>query len=351
MREFPEHGSQYPLGCRSGADIPTMRVKAMGVALAAALVAGGLSVAGCSQPASEAGRTASHAGSSARDDQDGLRLPIIVEKPSASADAGADAAQEQPQPEETPEQKVAELQAKLDQQVSAIESTGAHISYYVMEVATGRSLEHDADRAYYSASSVKAPYCISLVRAKGAGARQAYGNLIEQTLRNSDNDSYRELRTKFYGQAFYPDFMSEAGFKVDARYWYTNYSTRQLAQIWAHADSWLSSGDGNASWVAGLLRDTLNSQIDDVAGTNGTVTWSKAGWISGDPKLNVAFDAGIVKAASGDYAIAVATDRGSDLNAVRSVLEPLVALWNEQAAQQTAGQGQQAAGAGQRAGQ
>lgn len=217
-------------------------------------------------------------------------------------------------------------EAELDAAVSDIEGTGAHISYIALDLASGQTIEHDADRTYYSASTVKGPFCISLVRAQGDAARANYGDLITSAIVNSDNEAYRTLRKKLYGASFFADLCTEAETACDLNYWYADYSVRNLANLWRICAQWLSSDDPNAQWLGGLMGDSLNSQVDDVAGEE-AVTWSKAGWYSAcDPRYDVTFDGGVVNTEQGSYAIAVATNRGSDFTAVERVMRPLATL-------------------------
>lgn len=217
-------------------------------------------------------------------------------------------------------------QSELDAAVADIEGAGAHISYIALDLATGQAIEHDADRTYYSASTIKGPFCISLVRAQGDTARANYGGLITSTVVNSDNEAYRTLREKLYGASFFADLCAEAGVPCDLTHWYADYSVRDLANLWRICAQWLSSDDANAQWLADLMGNSLNSQVDDIAG-EGATTWSKAGWYSGGgPRYDVTFDGGVVNAEQGSYAIAVATNRGSDFATVERVMRPLAVL-------------------------
>ena len=217
-------------------------------------------------------------------------------------------------------------QSELDAAVADIEGAGAHISYIALNLTTGQVIEHDADRTYYSASTIKGPFCIGLVRAQGDTARTNYGGLITSTIVNSDNEAYRTLRKKLYGASFFADLCAEAGVSCDLTHWYADYSVRDLANLWRICAQWLSGDDANAQWLGGLMGDSLNSQVDDIAG-EGATTWSKAGWYSGGgPRYDVTFDGGVVNAEQGSYAIAVATNRGSDFATIERVMRPLAAL-------------------------
>ena len=131
---------------------------------------------------------------------------------------------------------------------------------------------------------------------------------------------------KLYGASFFADLCAEAGVPCDLTHWYADYSVRDLANLWRICAQWLSSDDANAQWLADLMGNSLNSQVDDIAG-EGATTWSKAGWYSGGgPRYDVTFDGGVVNAEQGSYAIAVATNRGSDFVTVERVMRPLATL-------------------------
>ena len=232
-------------------------------------------------------------------------------------------------------QAAATAQAELDQAVAALEAKGASVSYIIVDIATGATIEHNADALYYSASSVKGPYCVSLVREHGAQARESYGDVIRACLVNSSNDDYDALRETYKHERFFQNCGSEAGVSADLSGWYADYSVRELAKLWALADSWLVAGSEDAAWVGELLGDTLYSQVDDIAGGDGITTWSKAGWYPGGDRGAVTFDGGAIHTQTGDYAIAVSVDRGSDFKAIRNIMEPLVALHEAQALQQS----------------
>lgn len=238
-------------------------------------------------------------------------------------------AEDAPDPETTTlEQADGQAKSELDAAVAAVEEAGADISYIVLNLENGQTIEHNADRAYYSASTIKAPFCISLVRAQGDAARTNYGGLITSTIVNSDNEAYRTLRERLYGQSFFGELSAQAGAPCDLTHWYCDYSVRDLANIWRVCADWLATDDPCAQWLRDMLGDTLNSRVDDIAGIDQASTWSKAGWFSGEARYNVTFDGGVVNTPQGSYAIAVATNRGSDFKSIESVMRPLVSLAN-----------------------
>lgn len=287
-----------------------------------ALLAAALACPGCAGAGPAARGSAIASGSSAL---------AVVREESAADVAARERAWADEQARETAAQAAATAQAELDRAVAALEAEGLSVSYAVLDISTGATIEHNADAVYYSASSIKGPFCVSMVRALGAEARGRYGDAIRACLANSDNDAYRTLRKDTYGQTFFRDLADEAGVKVDLAHWYNDYSARDLARYWAACDKWLAAGGEDAAWLGDILQDTLNSQVDDIAGGEGVTTWSKAGWYPGGDEGAVTFDGGAVHTGTGDYAIAVAVDRGSDFEAIRSIMEPLVTLRGAQA--------------------
>ena len=326
---LPPRGPRRPRRAR-GAALPSPRVVACLALMLIAIIAG--TAFACSQlrqrePAPPAGQAEPIGSASDPADETG-------------AD-GADAARKGNEPSVEQQQAIDAARQDLDRAVAAIEDGGDQVSYLVLDLESGKTLEHNADTVYYSASSIKAPYCVSLVRELGDRARSEYGQTIADCLEASDNDAYETLRSAYEGQPFFTDFIAESGTSFRFAHWYAYYSPRQLAQLWRTAATWLESDDEDAQWLGGLLQDTLNSSVDDIAGAAGeaggdeagaVTTWSKAGWFSGDSTYDVTFDAGVVRAGAGDYAIAVATNRGADFDAIRSVMEPLVALWDAERA-------------------
>lgn len=173
-------------------------------------------------------------------------------------------AEDAPDPETTTlEQADGQAKSELDAAVAAVEEAGADISYIVLNLENGQTIEHNADRAYYSASTIKAPFCISLVRAQGDAARTNYGGLITSTIVNSDNEAYRTLRERLYGQSFFGELSAQAGAPCDLTHWYCDYSVRDLTNIWRVCADWLATDDPvpNGCATCSATRSTHASTI------------------------------------------------------------------------------------------
>lgn len=231
--------------------------------------------------------------------------------------------------QKTQRRKVDEAQERLDAAVSALEEDGYTVSYIICNLNTANTLEYNADAIHYSASTIKAPFVISVMEGdSGDYMRAAYGPQVEATLVNSDNEAYSTLRKAYYSQPYWSDFCARAQVDPENAHWYKHLSVREMARLWTTAHPWLSSGSENAQWICDLLSDSYKSLIDDLAGPAARSTWSKAGWYAGDPEFNVTFNAGIVNADFGSYVISVAISKGSDFEALQSIMEPLFDTWN-----------------------
>ena len=225
--------------------------------------------------------------------------------------------------------KADEARGRLDAAVSALEVDGCTVSYIICDLNSANRLEYNADAIHYSASTIKAPFVISIMAGDGGDyMRAAYGSQVEATLVNSDNEAYSTLRKAYYGQPSWSDFCARAHVEPENEHWYKHLSVREMARLWSTAYPWLSSGSENAQWICGLLSDSYKPLVDDLAGPAARSTWSKAGWYAGDQEYNVTFNAGIVNADFGSYVISVAISKGSDFEALQSVMEPLFDTWN-----------------------
>lgn len=225
--------------------------------------------------------------------------------------------------------QVEALEAELDEAVAAIEAEGYTVGYIAMDVDGTDTIEFNADTIYYSASSIKGPFCVSLVRTLGWDVINSYGDTITTCLRDSNNVSYDTLQNAYYGTTVWSDYFEAAGVTtIETEHWYAHYSARDLAKLWAEGAEFLTSGEDTAEWLGDILNDTIYSTVDDIAGADGTETYSKAGWyFDGGEEYDGTVDGGIVAAESGTFVVAVMTNKPYDFDAIYSVMEPLIELW------------------------
>ncbi|MBR2066983.1 MAG: DUF4214 domain-containing protein [Solobacterium sp.] len=118
--------------------------------------------------------------------------------------------------------------------IKYIESIGGPISMVMMDLNNGQGLMYNPDQVIYSASSVKAPYIVSVVESNPAALAADY-SVIEGMMHNSNNESYAYLTGK-YGMGSFKKFYDDIGVPFTIDYpnnIYTWYSGRTYAKLWA----------------------------------------------------------------------------------------------------------------------
>lgn len=212
--------------------------------------------------------------------------------------------------------------AQLQHAVSAFHEEGYEVSFAVVDMHTGAAVTSYGNVPRYSASSIKAPYILSLAQtgavdldaaAASANADAAYLNrLITATLTVSDNDAYKSLFER-YGSAPFTTWTSGYTFGDALNGHYTFLTAIDLARLWVLGYDYLFSdtaptkADGTPAasqdaraWLAQQMRGSLNSSIQ-MAHDEREEVYSKAGWIYGEGNLYALNDAGIVlPAGAGD---------------------------------------------------
>lgn len=226
-------------------------------------------------------------------------------------------------PESFPE---SEAYANLAAAVDDFEAQGYRVGFVVFDVGTGNSVEYNADEPFYSASTLKGPYVVSLyVGAEASGSYLGASDTVRDCLVHSDNNAYESLRRTF-GEDSYQAWLREAGLPEDEIQriylrWYCDVTPDELASMWLHAYDYLSAGSPDAVQLQGFLDNTEHSCIHAV--TEGTYdAWCKPGWYpAGDSSATN--DAGIVLSDTGDYVLVVMSDAPSDFEALVPVVDAL----------------------------
>lgn len=191
-------------------------------------------------------------------------------------------AEDAPDPETTTlEQADGQAKSELDAAVAAVEEAGADISYIVLNLENGQTIEHNADRAYYSASTIKAPFCISLVRAQGERGTDELRRPHHLDHRQLGQRGLSDASRASYGQSFFGELSAQAGAPCDLTHWYCDYSVRDLANIWRVCADWLATDDPCAQWLRDMLGDTLNSRVDDIGGHRPSLHMVEGGMVFG----------------------------------------------------------------------
>ena len=209
--------------------------------------------------------------------------------------------------------------------VRPFENSGQRLGVYIHNLTTGATVSYNADEPFYSASSIKAPYCLAVYeRAVDPGIVPAgeIAHLTELTLVESDNDTYQELSERCGRQVFVDWAVDCGALEKDSeayhqlivnRHWFI--SPRQLGTMWEHGYDYLQAGSDGAEELKGYLERRYDSPLRDGLPADAT-TYAKAGWYPEDlgPDYCATVDAGIARIKGYDYVIAVMTSMPADLD-------------------------------------
>lgn len=222
----------------------------------------------------------------------------------------------------------AESQAAVQAQLANFANGGYTTSFMLADIATGRTIEYNADTQIYSASSAKAPYLMSLFSTGTVDLNAVYQasdpqaaaiqQKVDVVLRDSDNDAY-DWFYQTYGLDLFNTWAEQQGVSsrmTPERGGYMFASARDMAKLWTAGYGFLFAGQTSGAqgvapeslqWLAGEMTDSRNSNIHAALGDTNTV-YTKAGWIAGEGGYYSLNDAGIVASQSGAYVLAVLTD-------------------------------------------
>lgn len=241
-----------------------------------------------------------------------------------------------------------EQRAQIERNLQAFADAGAQVSFAAADLGSGGVIAANGGVARYPASSIKAPYIVSLLQqgavnldetASGSTlSAQINADHIAGVLRYSDNDGYDALWNAHLNSAIIP--WSEGLVENPERmrgFQYPDVSAVELAKMWVKTYGYLFddvAGESNAGetasapareWLASNMQHSLNSSIDAAHGggnsrdaeldpsltasganelngsanPDGTVVLSKAGWINGEGDYYALNDAGIVLPGAG----------------------------------------------------
>ncbi|MBF0778197.1 serine hydrolase [Streptococcus cuniculi] len=212
--------------------------------------------------------------------------------------------------------------------IKSFQAQGYDIGFVMMDVHTKKGVEYNADKQFYSASTVKGPFVASLAAKNPRALRNSVGTM-QNVLRYSSNEGYEYLANT-YGFSSLSAWASEAGVRTSiARQLYPYYSSRELFKLWQRNYEYFTN-DKTGQQVGLWFENPNLSPIKSVLGSQYRVR-SKAGWI-GYPGYHAASDAGIVYAKSGPYIIAIMTDADAKLpmlNTTVSALNNMILALNE----------------------
>lgn len=212
----------------------------------------------------------------------------------------------------------------ISESVNSLEDRGYKVGFATSAITNGASLTYDANRSFYSASSIKGPYILSTIENIGSipsSLRQDIAEAIE----NSDNDSYYIVLNHLGAAAINAELSSVgASDTLAAHSPYLDITPAQLCGLWKISYPFTTSNSAAAQTLRPYFAETVRSQIKELEIAS---TWSKAGWIvESDPHYNTTVDAGIVSRDNLVYCMAVMTNRGEDFDAIAPIVQSLDAI-------------------------
>ncbi|MDR2035838.1 MAG: hypothetical protein LBP91_04105 [Coriobacteriales bacterium] len=189
--------------------------------------------------------------------------------------------------------------------------------YVMMDLSSGYGVASNINTEFYSASSIKAPYVVSLL-ASSPETIDYWAWSMDAIIEYSDNDEYFTLRS-LYDSAPLVKWCEKAG--VDTSFcpeWFPWYSTKTLAKLWLNNYEYFESDVVGSSEVFSWFGATNNSVISANLGGYYPVC-TKAGWIA-DEEFSATIDAGIVYAGKSPYLIIIMTDAPDDMESLDSLV-------------------------------
>lgn len=201
---------------------------------------------------------------------------------------------------------------RLRRAISAVESGGRSVGFVMVDLRSGATVSYNANRSYYSASSIKGPYVAAICQYVPAAVNGVRGTM-QQTIAVSSNEGYSALRSRFgaYPMAALQKSVGGCGFPSGRNYSYM--TPKDLAKLWVGCyDYFYVHGNQHSAWARNLYTNPLLSYIHGSLGGRYT-THTKPGWIAEGSYYLARNDAGIVMAGDRPYVLAVmSTAYGKD---------------------------------------
>lgn len=216
---------------------------------------------------------------------------------------------------------------RLNSAISNFTRIGRRVGFYVVDLTNGKGIYYNSNNSFYSASTIKGPYVVSL-NENVPGSATASRSLMQSTIKVSDNSAYLALR-RTYGSAPFASWLQAAGCSgVNTSRNYTDLTPRQLAQMWAKCYEYFYSGKPNSTFCRGLFTGTLNSPISNTLKSKYTV-YSKAGWIGEGGYYNVQNDAGIIMRGGHPYVVVILSTAYGRLDYMNTLVSAIDAAHEE----------------------
>ncbi|MCF0103878.1 MAG: serine hydrolase [Eggerthellaceae bacterium] len=224
--------------------------------------------------------------------------------------------------------------------------------FLFIDLQTSKGISYNLDYQQYSASTIKAPYCIALCQNlidSGQASMNDYigdyddnfcsnGSIsvkeaINNTIRDSSNGSYRALRLAYLSRSNFAGWLNDVGISDTYRFLssiddYANFSPREGAQMWLQIYKYFMSDASCSTFIQDNFANTRVSFIRNACAADqnlkSAVVWNKAGWISEGNDYNTLSDFGVLRIDGKDYLCIFATNLPDLGEQSSNVLEHLI---------------------------
>ena len=217
---------------------------------------------------------------------------------------------------------------EINSALDTLSNRGNKVGFIVLNLQTNQGICYNTERQFYTASSIKGPFAVSLAKYNPEAAER-WNNTITNMLVHSDNDAYTSLNDSFR-RTYIQQFCEECG--VDPAlcvYKYPQLACKDLALLWVGSYNYFEEdefGNSIGEIMEKPVYSLIHSEFEDVYTTR-----SKAGWEydENNSKHNGTTDAGIVYTDHGDYLIVIMSTVPRDIEPLRPLLKALENSINE----------------------
>lgn len=209
----------------------------------------------------------------------------------------------------------------LDEATEAFADAGSSVGYFVQTVTGTPILSYNADKKFYSASSIKGPYVLSVFSSGVDDVSNSTKTLVEEAIIQSSNEAYYAVKDE-YGVSAINSWLAESNASEAigrSAYSFLDITPRELAALWQHAWEYVNTPSDTQEWLQTTFSDPKNSVIAELPDAQ---TWSKPGWIM-DDSYSCTVDAGIVERDGCAYIVSVMTDKGYDFSLVDDMVKAI----------------------------
>lgn len=160
------------------------------------------------------------------------------------------------------------------------ENEGYSVGFVMIDLYSGASVSYGMDNYFYSASTIKGPYVMSLLKYK-PWLLNSWGDTLYNTINVSSNEAYAELRNNLGASTldWFVDWTHAWGFDYSSHYvWYT---PRQLCKLWVGMADYLMGNEQDAWWARDVYGNNIAIYSRQELAWKGVPIYAKSGWVNG----------------------------------------------------------------------